>query len=78
MVEVFLDALGLAEEEGRVLAGDFGEALEGLEGFLELLGELDVFLVLPGVAERGEPRRDRTSARRACSGIGLLEVHHYR
>ena len=53
--EVFFDALGLTQEERRVLTGDFDEFCQGLHGMAELFCELGVLLVLPGVAEGGEP-----------------------
>jgi len=46
--------LSLAEEIGGVLVGDVDEFLERLERLLEFLGEFDVLLVLPGIAQSGE------------------------
>src|SRR5262245_51696201 len=49
--QVLLDALGLAHQEGDVLVGQLDEAGDDGHGLLELLGELGVLLVAPGVAQ---------------------------
>src|SRR5262245_32559191 len=54
LLEVLLDALGLAQEVGDVFAGRGQEAAEHQDGLVELLGELVVLLVAPGVAQGGE------------------------
>src|SRR5271157_613333 len=59
LVQVFLDALSLSQQVGRVLVGDLDELLQRLHGLLELLGELGVLLVLPGVAQRRKTRLQR-------------------
>src|SRR5258708_6426327 len=59
LVQVILDALSLSQQIRRVLIGNLDEFLHRLHHRLELLGELRVFLVLPGVAERGESRLER-------------------
>src|SRR5262245_8461366 len=51
LLQVFLDACGLAHQEGNVLIGDGDEAVEHLHGLLELLDELLMLLVAPAVAE---------------------------
>lgn len=56
LFEVFLDALGLAQEEGCLAVGGFDEFAEDLHGVAEFLGEFGVFLVLPGIAQGVEPR----------------------
>src|SRR5262245_1358258 len=51
LVQVVLDQLGLAQQKADVLVAGLEEVLDDEHGFLELLGELDVLLVAPGVAE---------------------------
>src|SRR5262249_43507478 len=45
LLQVILDALGLAHQKGDVLVGSFDEPCQHLHGLGELLGELLVFLV---------------------------------
>src|ERR1035441_5033670 len=59
LVQVFLYALGFSQQIRRMLVGDLDEPLERLHGLLELLRELHVLLVLPGVAQRRKPRLQR-------------------
>src|SRR5262249_39102806 len=54
LLEVLVDAIGLAEQEGDVLLRGLDEAGEDVDGLGEALGELVVVLVAPGVAEAGE------------------------
>src|SRR5580704_3098091 len=54
LVQIFFDALGFAQEIGRVLVGSLDKFFERLHGLLEFVGELHLFLILPGVAQRGE------------------------
>ena len=62
MGQILLDALRLAEQVGRVTAGNFRELLQRLDGLRELICELGVLLVLPRVAQRGEARLERGHA----------------
>ena len=55
-MQIFLDALGFSQEIGRVLLGQLDKFFERLHRRLEFIGELLVFLVLPGVAQRAEAR----------------------
>jgi hypothetical protein len=54
LLEVFLDALGLAEQEGDVQVSGLDEALEHMDGFVERLAELVVLLVAPRVPQSDE------------------------
>src|SRR5690606_16264294 len=54
LVEILLDALGLAEKERALLVRAVHEAAQRLHGIDELLGEFHVLLILPSVAQRGE------------------------
>ena len=51
LLQVFLDTLGLAEQERDVLVGRFGKPLHDLERLLELFDELVVLPVAPGLAQ---------------------------
>lgn len=62
LVEIMLDALGLAEEVWGVAFGDFEEGLEGLDELGELGGEFFLFLILPGISEGGEASHERAGA----------------
>src|SRR5277367_5381519 len=62
LVQVFLDALCLAHEVGRVLVGSLDKFLQRFDGLLEFLRKLDLFLVLPRVAQCGEPGLKRGHA----------------
>jgi len=55
LFEVFLDALGFAQEERCLAIGCLDEFAQDLHGVAEFLGEFGVFLVLPGVAQGIEP-----------------------
>src|ERR1043166_7779745 len=59
LVQILLDTLRLAEKERRVLVRHFDELFHRLHRFFELLGELHVLLVLPGVTEGGEAGLER-------------------
>src|SRR5439155_3896100 len=48
--QILLDALGLAQQKRRVLAGNLHEFQQRLHGLSELFGELGMLLVLPGLA----------------------------
>src|SRR5665213_1365472 len=54
LLEIFLDSLGLAEQERDVIVGRPNELAENLNGLRELAGELLMFLIAPSVAEGGE------------------------
>src|SRR5437763_1483240 len=54
LLKIFLDPLRLAEQEGDVHLGGGQKLLDRPERCLELLTELFVFLVAPGVAEVNE------------------------
>lgn len=56
LIQVFLDPLGFAQEERRMGVGTLDEFLQDLHRVLEFLRELGVFLVLPGIAQRGKAR----------------------
>src|SRR5438477_6631561 len=53
--QILLDALGFPQQKRRVLAGNLHEFQQRLHGLPELFGELGMLLVLPGLAQRGEP-----------------------
>ena len=53
LLQILLDAFRLALQERDVFVGDFEEMLDHVKGHLEFLGELDVLLIAPGVAEPG-------------------------
>ena len=55
LVEVLLNPLRFAEQEGGVFLGNFHELPEDFHRREELLGEFFVVLILPGRAQRGEP-----------------------
>src|SRR5262245_23233249 len=52
LVQIFLDALRLAQQERRVGVGRLDEFLQNFHRVAEFLGKFLVLLVLPGVAER--------------------------
>src|SRR5689334_6657626 len=54
LVQIFFDALRLAEEIRHVLIGHFRKLFQCLYRLLEFVGELVVLLVLPRIAERGK------------------------
>src|SRR5262249_1488350 len=54
VLQVVLDALGLADEEGDLFPRGFQEAVDDDDGLVEAFGELVVLLVAPGVAQAGE------------------------
>jgi hypothetical protein len=56
LVEIFLDALGFPEEIRRMHFGKFDKLAQGFHGLPEFLRKFFVFLILPGIAERREPR----------------------
>src|ERR1017187_1361179 len=62
LVEILLDALGLAQQERRVFLGQLGEFFERLHRLLELLGKFFMLLVRPGVAQRRKPRVEQHHA----------------
>ena len=61
LVEVILDALRFAEEEGRVLLAHLHELLDGFHRGEELSTEFLVLGILPGLAERGKAALQRGS-----------------
>src|SRR5258706_14634188 len=67
LVQIFFDALGFAQQIRRVLIRDFHEMLERLEGLLEFIGKFFVLLVLPGIAQRGKTRLQRSHS--------ILQIH---
>jgi hypothetical protein len=73
LLQIFLDAFGLAQQERNMLIGDLKEMLNYVQGLLELLGELHMLLVAPGVAE---PRHLRVQSGQSLPqvAIELLEV----
>jgi len=52
-LEVFLDALGFADQERNIRIRRFHEAAKHLNLLLEILHELFVLLIAPGRAESG-------------------------
>src|SRR5262249_38709808 len=54
LLQVILDAFGLAHQEGDVLVRGLDEVSQHLHGVGELLGEFLVLLIAPGVAKAGE------------------------
>src|SRR5690348_15304830 len=54
LVQIFLDALGCSQQIRRVHLRKLDEFLQGLHRLFEFLGELLMFLVLPGVPQRAE------------------------
>jgi hypothetical protein len=68
LLQVFLDTLGFAQQDGDVLVGRFEEVVDDVHRLLELLGELLVLLVAPGVAQADE------LAVQACHAIAQLGV----
>jgi hypothetical protein len=73
LVDVLLDPLGFAEEEGDVRLGRLDELLHDLEGRVELLLELRLLLVAPGLGERRHAVGDHRGHAREV-GVELLEV----
>src|SRR4051794_6757954 len=51
LLQVVFDPLGLPQQEGDVLGGRLNKTRQHLHRLVELLGELGVLLVAPGVAE---------------------------
>src|SRR5438552_12836084 len=62
LVQIFLDALGFAQQVGGVRVGNLDEFPERLQSLLELLRELEVLLVLPGISQSGKARLERSHA----------------
>lgn len=56
LIQIFLNALGFPQQEGRVLVGTLDEFLQHLHRVPKFLGELGVLLILPGIAQRREAR----------------------
>jgi hypothetical protein len=52
LVQIFLDALRLAEQEGCVLLGKLSELFERLHGLFEFFGKFGVLLIGPRIAQR--------------------------
>lgn len=59
LLQIGLDAVGLAHEERCMHFGGLHETLEHLHGGVELLCELCLLLILPGLAERAHARSKR-------------------
>jgi hypothetical protein len=51
LLQVFVDALGLAEQEGNMEIGGLHESLHHLKGLFKFLGELIVLLIAPRIAK---------------------------
>ncbi len=54
MLQVLLDPLGFAQQEGDMLIGGAHKVRKHAHRLLKLLGELLVFLVAPGIAQADE------------------------
>src|SRR5580698_3893655 len=56
LVEIFVNALGLAQQVRCMDFGSLDKFFQRLHGGFKFLGKLFVFLVLPGIAQGGETR----------------------
>lgn len=56
LIQVFLNALGFAQEEGRMLVRRLDESLQHFHRVAKFLGELGVLLILPGITQGRETR----------------------
>src|SRR5678816_3150012 len=59
LVQVLFDPLRLAQQVRGMLIGDLDKFLQRFHRLFEFVGELGVFLVLPGIAQGGEARLQR-------------------
>src|SRR5687768_16415727 len=75
LVKIFFNPLRLTQKEGRVGVGTFNEFLQDLHRVAELLGKLRMFLVLPSVAQGGEPRLEE---RHPVLGFGVETLEFFR